>query len=131
LRQYSLQFTGLSRLSLTGIGNGFNVSRNLSFDEDVARLCGLTRKDIETALKNVCSSDEAEEHLSVLERISFLRPKKGRNQCPSYLQVETDAFQPRSCLQFADAHGRDCGPSSKGRNAKFNTPQTPRSVKNF
>ena len=62
--------TGISPLSLAGVGSGFNVARDISFDEDVAGLCGLTRKDIEASLKKACGSDinAYETHLSVVTR---------------------------------------------------------------
>ena len=45
--------TGVSPLSLSSIGSAFNVSRNLSFHRDLAGLCGLTRSDLEDALKGI------------------------------------------------------------------------------
>ena len=61
--------TGISPLSLSGIGSGFNVARDISFDKDVAGLCGLTRKDIEASLQKACDSDiNAITHLSVVTR---------------------------------------------------------------
>ena len=62
--------TGISPLSLTDISSGFNVARNLSFDQDVSGLCGLTRTDIEAALKKVCGSDinAYNNHLAVITR---------------------------------------------------------------
>jgi hypothetical protein len=43
--------TGISPLSLSNLGSAFNVSRNLSFHRDLARLCGLTYSDLGDALK--------------------------------------------------------------------------------
>lgn len=62
--------TGILPLSLAGVGSGFNVARNISFDNDVAGLCGLTRKDIEASLKKACDSDTNayKTHLSVMAR---------------------------------------------------------------
>ena len=48
--------TGISPLSLSGVGSGFNVGRNLSFDKRLAGLCGLTRSDLEDALKRICEN---------------------------------------------------------------------------
>jgi hypothetical protein len=60
--------TGISPLSLTNVGSGFNVARNISSDKNVAGLCGLTRTDIEAALKEVGGSDTNayEKHLSIM-----------------------------------------------------------------
>ena len=62
--------TGILPLSLAGVGSGFNVARDISFDKDVARLCGLTRKDIEASLKKACDLDinAYKTHLSVVTR---------------------------------------------------------------
>ena len=62
--------TGTLPLSLTDIGSGFNVGRDLSFDQDVSGLCGLTRTDIKAALKKVCGSDTNayNNHLAVMTR---------------------------------------------------------------
>jgi hypothetical protein len=49
--------TGISPLSLTGIGSGFNVARDISFNKDVAGLCGLTRKNIKASLKKTYNLD--------------------------------------------------------------------------
>jgi len=48
--------TGISPLSLTSVGSGFNVARNLSFHKDLAGLCGLTSSDLDNALKKICAS---------------------------------------------------------------------------
>ena len=45
--------TGISPLSLSTLGSAFNVARNLSFDRDLAGLCGLTYSDLEDALKRI------------------------------------------------------------------------------
>jgi hypothetical protein len=51
---------------LTDIVSGYNIATNLSFDKDLAGLCGLTRKDVDAALKEICGSDLGayEYHLS-------------------------------------------------------------------
>src|SRR2546423_13011614 len=43
--------TGISPLSLSGVGSAFNVARNLSFHQNLAGLCGLTYSDLKAALK--------------------------------------------------------------------------------
>ena len=60
--------TGILPLSLTSVGSGFNVARNISSDKNVAGLCGLTRTDIEAALKEVGGSDTNayKKHLSII-----------------------------------------------------------------
>src|SRR2546423_5479550 len=49
--------TGIAPLSIAGLGSGFNVATNVSSDEDMAGLCGLTRTDIEASLETLCGSD--------------------------------------------------------------------------
>jgi hypothetical protein len=49
--------TGIAPLSLSGVNSGFNVATNLSSDDDVAGLCGLTHADMEAALEKLCGSD--------------------------------------------------------------------------
>jgi hypothetical protein len=51
--------TGISPLSLSSLGSAFNVARNLSFDRDLAGLCGLTYSDLEDALKEIYEDPEA------------------------------------------------------------------------
>ncbi|KAN0086818.1 putative AAA-ATPase domain containing protein [Elaphomyces granulatus] len=62
--------TGISPLSLTHVGSGFNVAVNLSFTKRVAALCGLTGNDIEMALKEVCgeNSEIYQKHLSIMTK---------------------------------------------------------------
>ncbi|KIX09037.1 uncharacterized protein Z518_00115 [Rhinocladiella mackenziei CBS 650.93] len=50
--------TGISPLSLSVLGSGFNVARNMSFDKDLAGLCGLTYSDLEDALKGIYEDPE-------------------------------------------------------------------------
>lgn len=42
--------TGISPLSLVDNTSGFNIAVNVSFEKEVAGLCGLTRADIAAAL---------------------------------------------------------------------------------
>ena len=51
---------GIRKAFITGIAplsGGFDAARNLSSHISVAGLCGLTRADIEAALKKLCGSD--------------------------------------------------------------------------
>jgi len=93
--------TGISPLSLTDIGSGFNVARNISFDKDVAGLCGLTRSDVEAALKTVCglNSESYEKHLSIMTEWyngfhfcdeTITTTVYNTETCLSYLQVRID-----------------------------------------
>ena len=93
--------TGISPLSLTDIGSGYNVARNISFDEDVAGLCGLTRSDIQAALKTVCglNSESYEKHLSIMTEWyngfhfcdeTSVTTLYNTETCLSYLQVRID-----------------------------------------
>jgi hypothetical protein len=51
--------TGISPLSLSNLGSAFNWARNLSFDRDLAGLCGLTYSDLEDALMGIYKDPEA------------------------------------------------------------------------
>jgi len=51
--------TGISPLSLSSIGSAFNVTRNLSFDRDLAGLCGVTYADLEDTLMKICKDPKA------------------------------------------------------------------------
>jgi Predicted AAA-ATPase len=93
--------TGLSPLSLTGVASGFNVAQNLSFDNELAGLCGLTSTDIKTALKKVLGEDSEayQRHLSIMTKsfngFYFCRQVGAETvynteTCLSYLQVRTD-----------------------------------------
>jgi hypothetical protein len=56
--------TGISPLSLSGLGSAFNAARNLSFDRDLAGLCGLTNSDLRDTLERICKGPEANSCLS-------------------------------------------------------------------
>ena len=56
--------TGISPLSLTGVGSGFNVARNLTFHKDLAGLCGLTCSDLENALTKICTLSDCSKILA-------------------------------------------------------------------
>jgi hypothetical protein len=62
--------TGISPLSLADVGRGFNVAKNLSFQREMAGLCGLTRADIEASLREICGSDHEayQKHLSTVTK---------------------------------------------------------------
>jgi len=96
--------TGISPLSLAEIGNGFNVAINLSFDEDVAGLCGLADTDIEAALKVCGFTSDYQHHLSRMKEFyhgyHFCDHKKVQTMyntetCLSYLQFLIQGKEPR------------------------------------
>ena len=76
--------TGKCPLPLNDIGSG-NVARDLSSDNDVAELCGLTSMDIKVALKMICGLDTSacEQHLSIMKNYfsgyRFYRQEKNPN----------------------------------------------------
>jgi hypothetical protein len=83
--------------ALSDMGSSFGVSRNISFDEDVSGLCGLTRSDIQAAL-GVCglNSEAYHRHLLTMTEhfngYNFCDEKKveivyDTDTCLSYLQV--------------------------------------------
>ena len=82
--------TGISPLSLSGIGSAFNVARNLSFHQDLAGLCGLTSSDLEAALKEIGEDDK---HLSEMTKCF-----NGYHFC-SMKRVET-FYNTETCLAY-------------------------------
>ena len=93
--------TGISPLSLTNIGSGFNISRNISSEREVAGVCGLTRMDIEAALKIACGSDidAYKKHLSIMTSYfngyhfcdqETVETVYNTETCLVYLQVRTN-----------------------------------------
>lgn len=61
--------TGISPLSLVDNTSGFNIAVNMSFEKEVAGLCGLTRADIAAALQVICDSEtKIAEHLTELTK---------------------------------------------------------------
>jgi Predicted AAA-ATPase len=91
--------TGISPLSLSGIGSGFNVARNLSFHPHLAGLCGLTSSDLETVLEEICKDDKHDKHLSEMTKsfngYHFCRNKTvetvyNTETCLAYLQSIVD-----------------------------------------
>jgi len=87
--------TGISPVSLSDIVSGYNIGRNLSFDKDLAGLCGLTRADIEAALKEICGSDldTYQNHLSTMTEFF-----NGHHFCDEE-KVET-IYNTMTCLSF-------------------------------
>jgi len=45
--------TGISPLSLSDVGSAFNIARNVSFEPDLAGLCGLTYSDLKDTLMEI------------------------------------------------------------------------------
>jgi hypothetical protein len=86
-----LFITGISPLSLSGVGSSFNVLSNVSFDRDLAGLCGLTRSDVGDALKKVCNP--AEYNAALLQMIEWYN---GFHFC-NYEEVTT-VFNTETCL---------------------------------
>ena len=97
--------TGISPLSLSGVGSAFNIARNLSFHQDLAGLCGLTSSDLEAALKEIGEDDKHDEdakpdkHLSEMTKCfhgyHFCRKKRvetvyNTETCLAYLQSIVD-----------------------------------------
>jgi hypothetical protein len=85
--------TGISPLSLSGIGSAFNVARNVSFHQDLAGLCGLTHSDLKDALDKICEDSEAQKHLSEMTE-SF----NGFHFC-THKEVET-VYNTETCLAY-------------------------------
>jgi len=94
--------TGISPLSLSGVGSGFNVARNVSFHPHLAGLCGLTYLDLEKVLEEICKDDEHDKHDKHLLEMTksfngyhFCRNKKvelvyNTETCLAYLQSIID-----------------------------------------
>ncbi|KIX04032.1 uncharacterized protein Z518_07585 [Rhinocladiella mackenziei CBS 650.93] len=57
--------TGISPLSLSQVGSGFNIARNLSFHKDLAQLCGLTNSELKDTLQQITQNPtDSEKYLS-------------------------------------------------------------------
>jgi hypothetical protein len=84
--------TGILPLSLSDLGSSFNVLTNLSFDSDLAGLCGLTRSDVEDVLKKICK-DSVKRDLALWEMIEWYN---GFHFC-NYEKVTT-VFNTETCL---------------------------------
>jgi Predicted AAA-ATPase len=85
--------TGVSPLSLSSFGGGFNVTRNLSFDEDVAGLCGLKYSDLKRALEEIDKHDKHDKHLSVMTKFF------SGYHFSKYKTVET-VYNTETCLAY-------------------------------
>jgi Predicted AAA-ATPase len=90
--------TGISPLSLSAFGSSFNVTRDLSFHQDLAGLCGLTYSDLEDVLREI-ENCEAPNHLSEMTKsfngYHFCRNKKvgtvyNTEMCLAYFQSIVD-----------------------------------------
>ena len=94
--------TGISPLSLSGVGSGFNVARNLSFHQDLAGLCGLTYSDIENALKEIGKDNKyLSEMTKYFNGYHFCRTTKVKTvynteTCLEYLQSIVDKGDPET-----------------------------------
>jgi hypothetical protein len=96
--------TGTSPLSLSSLGNAFDVTRNLSFHRDLAGLCGLTSSDLENALEGIY--DAAESSNGFLSEMSknfdgyhFCKDETVQSvynteTCLAYLQCRVERIQP-------------------------------------
>ena len=135
--------TGISPLSLTDVGRGFNVAKNLSFQREMAGLCGLTRTDIEASLREICGSDHeaCQKHLSTmtkcLDGYHFCDKEKvetvyNTQTCLDFLQVRfsPDHFQVLLLPLVANLMDDDYRASSEERDQKLKTPQTLKSPTN-
>ena len=84
--------TGISPLSLSGVGSSFNVLTNVSFDRDLAGLCGLTSSDVEDVLKKIYK-DSVERDLALWQMIEWFN---GFHFCNS--EKVTTVFNTETCL---------------------------------
>jgi hypothetical protein len=94
--------TGISPLSLSGVGSGFNVARNVSFHPRLAGLCGLTSSDLKNVLEEICKDDKHDKHDKHFSEMTeffngyhFCRNKKvetvyNTETCLAYLQSIID-----------------------------------------
>ncbi|RPB19297.1 DUF1703-domain-containing protein [Terfezia boudieri ATCC MYA-4762] len=96
--------TGISPLSLSGLGSAFNVARNLSFHKDLAGLCGLTSSDLEAALMGIYEDPEVygrflSEMTEFYNGYHFCRSKTvntvyNTETCLAYLQCRIEGVTP-------------------------------------
>ena len=95
--------TGISPLTFSSIRSAFNVTEDLSFNRNVAGLCGLTSSDIQAALKMICGSDLKgyQDHFSSMTeyyngyhfcRDSNVVPVYNTESCLAYLHVRIDCL---------------------------------------
>jgi hypothetical protein len=100
--------TGISPLSLSGLGSAFNVVRNLSFHQKLAGLCGLTSSDLEAALKEIGEDDKHDKHDKNDEDDKPDKPNKYLSEMTKYFngyhfcaikRVET-VYNTETCLAY-------------------------------
>lgn len=95
--QFGIQkcfITGISPLSLADNTSGFNIAVNMSFEEEVAGLCGLSRADIRDALMRFCKSQaDVDTHLARLTQYA-----NGYHFC-RYAKTET-VFNTDTTLEY-------------------------------
>lgn len=61
--------TGISPLTLVDNTSGFNIAVNMSFEEELAGLCGLNRADIVAALEKICATEaDISRHVETLSK---------------------------------------------------------------
>jgi Predicted AAA-ATPase len=88
--------TGISPLSLSGVGSAYNIARNLSFHQDLAGLCGLTSSDLEATLKEIGEDDKLLSQMTkCFNGYHFCRKKRvetvyNTETCLAYLQSIVD-----------------------------------------
>jgi len=86
--------TGISPLSLSGVGSSFNILSNVSFDRDLSGLCGLTYSDVEDTLKKICEEPEKRD-LVLWEMIESFN---GYHFCNS--EKVDSVFNTETCLAY-------------------------------
>jgi len=86
--------TGISTLSLSNVGSGFNILSNVSFNAALSDLCGLTDSDVESALKNI-DMDPVERNSSDFEMMLHFN---GYHFCNT--KQVTSVFCTETCLAY-------------------------------
>ncbi|KIX01367.1 uncharacterized protein Z518_09092 [Rhinocladiella mackenziei CBS 650.93] len=98
--------TGISPLSLSSLGSAFNVTNNVSFNKNLAGLCGLTSSDLKDALGEIYK--DREDHSGFLSEMTeffngyhFCQDKEvetvyNTETCLSYLQSRIEGETPRT-----------------------------------
>jgi hypothetical protein len=94
--------TGISPLSLSDLGSGLNITRNLSFDEDLAGLCGLKCSELKGALERISKPDK---HLSIMTKFfngyhfcwdKTVETVYNTETCLAYLQSVVEGKKPKA-----------------------------------
>ncbi|KIX08774.1 uncharacterized protein Z518_03431 [Rhinocladiella mackenziei CBS 650.93] len=98
--------TGISPLSLSSLGSAFNVTKNVSFNKNLAGLCGLTYSDLEDALKGIYEDPEVyngflSEMTKFFNGYHFCKDKTvetvyNTETCLAYLQCRIDGDTPET-----------------------------------